>query len=406
MLGTLTGQIVMFFTLIYLTKIYTPQSFGIFGTFQSVIGTTWVISTMRYDLAIPVASDDKEKTSLSILSILLALCFSSLLLVLYPILTLFFEVQLWVKPFFWYLAVVGVFIIATYFTFEYYTVSYKRFNTVSLSKMFQIIGVSIVQLGLGFIYPNEYSLIIGYLCGFIISIVILSWDRFKNKDIINVDNKVIVQVIELSKKYKNFPKFSMPATLANIASFNIPVMLVGEIFSAEQAGYFFLAHRVIGVPIDILTNSISQVFLGNSSSMLLNKPSKISTLFLRILKTMFLVGLIPFMLLYFTASPIIDWLFGMKWHEIGKIVELCTIMYFVRMITTPLSHILNVLNQLKAQLFWDISRLFLIVLLFILAKCQNLSISNFTFLFSVLMATMYIVHTAIGYYYINQISSK
>ncbi len=198
----------------------------------------------------------------------------------------------------------------------------------------------------------------------------------------------------------------MPATLANIASFNVPVILVGSIFSAEQAGYFFLAHRIIGVPIDILTNAISQVFLGNSSSMLANEPNKIADLFSKIMRIMFLIGIIPFTILFFTASPIIDWLFGIKWHDIGKIVELCTIMYFVRMITTPLSHILNILNQLKVQLLWDVSRLVLILLLFVIAKYENLSIHSFTLTFSILMAFMYLIHTALGYYYISKSMQK
>ncbi len=195
MAGTLIGQGVMFAALMYLTQIYSPHSFGVFGTFQSLIGTIWVITTMRYDLAIPISKDNNEKTILSTLSFLLSFCFCLLSVFLLFFNSTITKIELWASTPIQYLTVFGTFLIATYFTFEYYAVSHKQFTTISLSKMFQVIGVSVVQLGLGFIYPNEFSLIIGYLCGFVISIIILSRNKVNNNKIINIDKTKFSKIV-------------------------------------------------------------------------------------------------------------------------------------------------------------------------------------------------------------------
>jgi O-antigen/teichoic acid export membrane protein len=411
MTGTLLGQIIMFVSLIFLTKQYSPESFGMLAFFQSVVTTVWVLATLKYDLAIPVASNLVEK---------ILLCFGTLLLSVSFCILMFLVLSIYVnsidtkstnwnqlKPYYPILSV-GTLIIAIYSTLELFVISEKKFNLVSIAKTSQSAGISFSQLILGYLSPSGLMLIVGYLIGYLISSLILLKGLLYHIDKIKSlfkNTNFKKDIIGVLSRYKSFPILSLPSSFANLASTNIPVLLIGSVFSAELAGFFFLAQRVIGMPIEILTNSISQVFLGNSSEQISTNPKMVLSLFIKVVKMMFLIGIIPFSVLCWQGESILIFIFGNNWEFTGTLVRIFTIMYFARMITTPLSHILNVLQLLHIQLYWDVTRLLLVICIFCITYYFKISMMNFAMIYSIAMAMMYFSHAYLGYFFLKKKSN-
>ena len=58
--GTLLAQLIGFFTLPIITRIYSPNAFGEFSLFVAVLGPIGMIITMGYELAILKPKKDKD----------------------------------------------------------------------------------------------------------------------------------------------------------------------------------------------------------------------------------------------------------------------------------------------------------------------------------------------------------
>ena len=67
--GTVLGQLASLLLSPVLTRIYSPELFGILGFFTSFIGIIGVISALRYNIALPLAGSKEDAANL------LAVCF-------------------------------------------------------------------------------------------------------------------------------------------------------------------------------------------------------------------------------------------------------------------------------------------------------------------------------------------
>ncbi|MGQ9623675.1 MAG: lipopolysaccharide biosynthesis protein, partial [Candidatus Caldatribacteriaceae bacterium] len=71
--GTALGQAVTVLVSPILTRLYSPEDFGVFGVYASLLGIVAVIASLRYEYAIPLPEEDETAANI------LALCFGVLL---------------------------------------------------------------------------------------------------------------------------------------------------------------------------------------------------------------------------------------------------------------------------------------------------------------------------------------
>ena len=67
-------------------------------------------------------------------------------------------------------------------------------------------------------------------------------------------------LIRLMVKYSKFPKFVLPAEFLNISSNQLPILMLGIMYSPAIAGLYVLADRMIVIPVNLITTSIGQVY--------------------------------------------------------------------------------------------------------------------------------------------------
>lgn len=71
--GAVLGQAITVLVSPILTRLYSPEDFGVFGVYASILGIVTVIASLRYEYALPLPEDD------AIAANILALCFLLLL---------------------------------------------------------------------------------------------------------------------------------------------------------------------------------------------------------------------------------------------------------------------------------------------------------------------------------------
>ena len=93
--GTVIAQIILIGFQLVLRRLYSPEEFGAFAVYMSIVGILSTISSLRYDQTIILPKDDSDGFHLLALSVSLAFVMSLLfgatfILVHNPIVDLFF----------------------------------------------------------------------------------------------------------------------------------------------------------------------------------------------------------------------------------------------------------------------------------------------------------------------------
>jgi O-antigen/teichoic acid export membrane protein len=69
--GTAGAQLITVLAAPLLTRLYSPEDFGLVAVCASLLALIGVISSRRYELAIPLPDDDVEEANVAMLSLLL-----------------------------------------------------------------------------------------------------------------------------------------------------------------------------------------------------------------------------------------------------------------------------------------------------------------------------------------------
>ncbi|HCN24421.1 MAG TPA: hypothetical protein DIS65_03525, partial [Candidatus Marinimicrobia bacterium] len=84
--GTGFGQLIFLgFSPIFM-RLFTPEAFGNLALVMSISAIVAIVITLRYEMAIPIAADDKKAINLFILSIGLSTMFTIVLLIFFLLL--------------------------------------------------------------------------------------------------------------------------------------------------------------------------------------------------------------------------------------------------------------------------------------------------------------------------------
>jgi O-antigen/teichoic acid export membrane protein len=183
-----------------------------------------------------------------------------------------------------------------------------------------------------------------------------------------------------------------------MASITLPSVFILMYYSSKMAGFFSLSQNLIGLPTNMLTMAISQVFLGESAKWLKKESKDLANFMNRILRISIIVAAIPSILAYFFAPYFFELFFGKEWIVSGKIVQILLVLYVFRFITTPFSHILNMFGYNWLQFLWDIARLLSVCLVFIIMGRNKYDFYNTLLLYSAVMGFYYILHYILCFY--------
>jgi O-antigen/teichoic acid export membrane protein len=68
------------------------------------------------------------------------------------------------------------------------------------------------------------------------------------------------KVFFMAKRYREFPKFSLVAILANTLTIHLTNILISTFYSVSTLGFYSLVQRVLGMPTALIGRSIGHVF--------------------------------------------------------------------------------------------------------------------------------------------------
>ncbi len=386
------GQGLVVLALPLLTRLYTPEDFGVLAVYVSILSILVVVASLRYELAIPLPESNEDAANLIALSLWIVLAMS--LTVGLIIWLLFDQIVVWTKipalrHYLWLLplSLLGA---GTYKVLNYFAVRQRAFGPIAYTKISQSLGQVLTQLGFGFLNLGSLGLLVGDVVGRIGGSGTLTWLALKW---IPDWRKVISRkgIFRVAYCYRRFPMLSSCSAILNSAGLQLPALLLAAFYGPQVAGWFALGQRVIGLPVSLVEQAVAQVYLGEASRLRREDPLALHSLFLQVVKKLLMVSVLPIALLGFAGPWLFALVFGSEWQVAGTYTQILSLMFLFDFVVFPISQTLNLLEKQDVQLGWDIARLVVVNGGLFLAGLYGLSHQLAVGIYGVSMAFMYTI---------------
>lgn len=345
MTGTTIAQAIPIAISPILTRIYTPEDFGVFASALSIVGIFLVFSTLKYDMAIVPSSSDSDAKGLVAFSLFIAFIVSSGFFLILSLFSRKIFILLGMNALlsYWVFIPMSIFTITCHQVFISYKNRLQAYGVISQNRIYQSVVTAIAQISAGFFGFGLFGMIFGYFFGFMVALCLL----LKKINIKKVYPYCRFEFLYLSKKYISFPKYALPQSIVDTLNSHGVVLLISYFYSSLEVGLFALATRVAAVPLSIVGGAVSQVFYAQASRDIDN----IYFLTISTIKKLVLFSFVPYLLLFFFAEWAVLYVFGNAWIGAGEIVEVLTLWLFVRFVSSPLSTIPMIIGKQKEFLY-------------------------------------------------------
>ena len=393
--GTAIAQAIPIAISPILTRIYSPEDFGILALYLSITSIISIIATGRYELAINLPARDEDAIQILWLSCILTIIVSVFTLII----ILFFNENIssllkndkigdWL-----YFVPLTILFSGIYQSFNYWHNRKKKYAVLSKSRVIQTLNTSSVNLGVGMVKNGGVGgLVFGNIIGQFLSSVYIVFVFLKN-DITKIEIKK-EQIKILAKRYINFPKYDVMASFFNISANQVINIFFNVFFGAITSGYYFLTQKIFTLPITLIAGAIQDVFKMEIIEVHLKKGDTRS-LYLKTLKRLALLSLVPTVLIYFFSINIFTFVFGEEWKPAGEFVQIMTPIFFLRFVSFPLSYMVYVAEKQTYNTITQLLLFMAVLISFFIGKNYN-SIIMIKIL-TVVFSTYYMAYIVISY---------
>lgn len=289
MVGTILAQAIPIAIIPILTRLFTPEDFGLLALYGACASILGVVATARYEIAIMLPKKDADAKALLQVAITIAMCFA---LLLFPVIFTWGQkialtlgnsaVEPWL-----YLLPISVFLTGTYQALTYWNNRLKQFKKTSVSRVSQSLSQGAVQVSLGF-FSVVSGLIIGQVVGVFSSVLYLvGKGGFKKITV----QQPLKNKLEQMRMYSKFPKYGVFGALCDTAAVQMPVLLLTKFYSASITGMFSLTFRLLNLPSSIISSAINQVLFQKVVEISHSNPKALKSYIIKLFLILFLLYL-------------------------------------------------------------------------------------------------------------------
>lgn len=359
--GNVLAQGISFAAYLVLSRLFTPDDFGLYNIFYSYIEVLIILSTCKYELAIVAADTNLEAAQLQRLTLRLNAAVSALLLTVALILVLLGLHPQKLPAMLLLLIPFMVFFCGTTRVYNFVFNRHSRFAPIAASEVVTSlsgVGLKILMGLLNGLCPVLH--IIGLPLGTILGKVAgNSYLRLRMKSLSrpNLNARMTRQTVRnLNAKHRNFPLYVMPKELVSSFSANLPFMWLGIYFDNALIGLFSLALTFTMRPLGIVANGFEKVFYSSASEKV-RRHQPLGHDIRKFLTTLNLFTLPLLLVGFFFSESIFTFLFGAKWVGTGHYVRCILPWFWVLLNANSLAFVPNIFSTQKVDFVIQIIQL-------------------------------------------------
>lgn len=350
--GTSLAQLITIAASPLLSRIFSPTDFGTFAILTTVVYFLTAFSCLRLDFALLSSENFTElkwllRKSLDILLVI------SLFIVFSVAVFYFFQKQ--------YLEILIFIPIMVFFSglfniLNNLTLKLQLTNINAKSKVLQSGGGVLSQLILGLYQLGFKGMAIGQILGFIYSVTYLfqkNINFFKEIFKLNNTNYKI-------STYKRYILYDSVGAGFSVIANHLPTLFISAILGANFGGSYYMAYRVLMLPISVISISISQFISSKYFEWKINGVYHDNLK--KILNFMSILVFIPSFLAIFILPDLFSYILGSNWALAGRIAAICIIWIAIKFIFDSLIITLSLDKGQKIALIFQIFLTFIRIL--------------------------------------------
>lgn len=376
MTGTGISQAIPILVAPLLTRIYSPEDFGIFALFMAIVSIAMIMASARYEGAIILTERTKDGLRVLILSLGISFVFS---LISYAVLWCFGDsiVKLLknpgIEPYLNYIPLT-IFLGSSYICLQHHKIREKLFRFVVIARITKSASTSLSQVGIGMFGGGVFGLIAGFIIGELVSVLLLATDMVKQRKLLRSSLNVS-KVFDLGKRYRNFPIFDLPSATINVMANQLPNILLGTLFGPAYAGFYLLTQRVLQAPITLIATSVLDVFK-RDAVISYAESGHARVLFRKTFLTLLAFSLIPTTVLVFLIEDAFVIFFGAEWETAGQYSKILLPALLLRFLANPLGYMMYVAEKQNINMVFT-SLLFVLILASLLLSSSPIQVIYF-----------------------------
>ena len=340
-----------------LTRMYTPEDFGLLNLFLSIGGVVSLLSTGEYQSAVLLPSREEEASGVVRAALRIAGLWVLATAVTVPfsggIARLFDAPAL--ASCYWML-VPYVAVTACWTVYNAWLTRRRAFGRISGYQLNQSATGVLTKLLFGWLGWLRSGLVVSsVLAPFIalITSVCHSKEHFRALRLASEEKPAA-----LARKYSRFPLYSLPRALVNNLSGNLPAILLTPYFGLSQLGFFAMAMTLAFRPVTMVTASLHQVLFERVAESVREGKSIWGVLRRRWLQMAAIV--VPAMgLLTLGMAWLVRVLLGAGWEETATLIRYMMPWLTCVLLVAPLAFVSEVFGRQK--LFLIIEMVYLVL---------------------------------------------
>lgn len=364
--ATVLGQILGLAVTPVLSRLYSVADFGISSLFFTIVSLLTTVCCLSYHSAINLPKRDEDAANIVVL------CFS-LIAITAILTTVVFNIfsadigrilnapglsgYLFLLPF-------AIIVNSVGFVLGCWLSRKQQFGTMAKGNLFSSVTGKATSLGFGITSPSSFGLILGTIIN---DATIALISLRKTIEDLQLFRKASYQNLkQLAIRYKKFPLYNLPSSLANSGSVQLTPFLIVFFFSPVVVGYYAMAHMVLQLPSRLMGNALASVFY-QKACVERNLTGSISHVVKTVHTRLISIGTFTCLILMIIGPELFTFALGDKWLSAGLYAQILAPWFFVVFISSPLMSIFNVMEMQGANFGFNLLLLITRVIVLITA---------------------------------------
>ncbi len=388
MTGTAVAQAIPIAISPILTRLFTPEDYGIFALYAALVAWLSTAAAGRYEMAVMLPETDEDADALVVLSAILAASFSLVLFVI----ALFArdwiagllgqpEIAPWL-----FLLPLSVTLTAIYNALNYWLNRRRNFRRMSSNRVLQSGLGSGLQIALGTARFGALGLILGQLFGVLITTVQISLSFLKALS--PGATSIRQRLPDLMRRYRNHPAHLLPSHLIGATALQLPVFAMSFLYGTATAGLYAFAYRLMVLPTSVIANALGDVYR-QRASVSHREHGEFRRLFLATLATTAAIGIFPLLVSLVFAPALFAFVFGEPWRVAGEYARILAVATYFQFVFVPVDKGAIIVGATRYIFAWHLFRLVCFAGTFSASWIFSLSIEQTLILFVVSSIVLY-----------------
>lgn len=363
--GNVWAQAITFAAYLLLSRLFSPEDFGLYNIFYSYIDVLVIVSTCKYEMAVVLADSDREAMAVSRLALRLNTIISLVLLSMLAIVIVggriglvgggLASLSVWPLSFIALLIPPMVFFCGTTRVYAALFNRMRRFGHIALSEVVGATSGVVFKILFGLPRLASSALhVVGLPLGTVLGKVAGNVNYLLKlrkldlpRDISSSERKA------MSRRFRNFPLFMMPKDLINSLSYNLPFLWLAIYFDKAEVGLFSLALTFTFRPINIFNTAFEKLLYVRVAEKV-RAHKTIKSDIMSFVKYVNIVSLPFFIVLFLFADAIFGFLFGGQWDGCGYYIRCLLPWVYVMLTSSSLMFISNIFSKQRTEFMFYI----------------------------------------------------